>query len=150
MIVDQLKNIAKYEAVCPGLAEAAVFLTTVTTETEERRYELSGDNFVSVQSYETKASDACRFENHRRYTDVQFIIAGRERIDVADVDGLPLLEDRYETADVAFYDAPKVYSTADLTDGWFVILFPGETHRPGGGPKGVYATVKKAVVKLVL
>ena len=148
MIIDSLKNIGKYEAVCPGLKEAAAFLATLTPETEAKRYELSGDNYVSVQSYTTKSPEACRFENHRRYTDVQFIISGREWIGVSDVTGLTLREDRYDGKDVAFYDVPETYSVADLTDGWFVILFPGEVHRPGVAPENVYAPVKKAVVKL--
>ena len=41
------------------------------------------------------------------------------------------------------------FSRADLTEGIFVVIFPGEAHKPCIAPDGKGVKVKKAVAKII-
>ncbi len=148
MICDNLKNAGKYLAVWPMLREAFAFLGTLTEETPAGRYEIDGDHFVNVFSYESKPRSEGLFEDHRVYADVHFIVSGCECIDLTDVGKVAVEEDKYETEDAALGRTESGYSTLELHEGDFAVIFPGEAHRPGimTGDRG--ETVRKAVVKI--
>ncbi len=114
------------------------------------RYEIDGDKvFFTIQDVETRPANSNRPEAHRRYADVQLVLTGTERFGVAQHDPvhLPPIEDMRDTHDVAFFPTPKNEAFFDLEPGMFVIILPGELHRPccAAGEPGA---VRKAVVKI--
>jgi YhcH/YjgK/YiaL family protein len=82
MIVDHIENWKRY-SFGSTWELAFSFLECLTSDSEERRYELDGDDvFAIVMSYPTKReTDAgAVLETHRKYVDIQMALAGSERI----------------------------------------------------------------------
>ena len=80
MIIDQIKNSSLYFGVNKGLTTAFHYLqNTDLSKIEPGRYEIDGSNvYALVQQYETKAKEKGRWEAHRRYMDVQYLVRGVE------------------------------------------------------------------------
>ena len=115
---------------------------------EPGRHDIDGDNlFVNVCAYDTRAFDDCRFEAHRRYIDVQMVLAGEERIDVQFIGALDA-EPFDEEADNLFLDGDAAASVV-MTPGTFVACFPNDGHKPGIAVNGS-VPVKKAVFKVLV
>ena len=107
------------------------------------RYELEDGIFVNVSEYATKCEG--QFEAHRRYIDVQCILSGEEKIEVAPADSLRITRDYDEDADILFGDGEG--EACILRAGQAIVLLPEEAHKPGlclDAP----APVKKAVFKV--
>jgi biofilm protein TabA len=145
MIMDQLPQWRRYAGLLTGLPQAFQFLETLTPATPDGRYEL-GSNYCLVQRYRTKLEGA--FEAHRKYVDVQYILAGHETILWAPLASLTTVTQPYDAArDIAFFAAPVGHTPLRLGPGQFAILFPEDGHAPGLENAGA-TDVVKAVVKV--
>ena len=100
------------------------FLSSLGTE----RVELDGEKlFVTRFDVSTSTDGSRLFEYHRRYLDVFVTVRGRERVDIASPDALVLREQRGD-----YWGAEgKAEQSVILTPGRFLVLFPGDAHRPG-------------------
>lgn len=153
MIVAELEHMTGQIAPTPNMQRALDFLRQVRgTELPDGRVEIDGDRvFALVQSYETVAiSDPVTFEAHRRYIDVQYLIAGQEVIGWASAERLTVTAD-YDEAKEAWFgtlasaDTTFVHLAADE----LAVLHPTDGHAPrlaAGAP----AAVKKIVVKVAM
>ena len=81
MIVDHIKNHAKYMNLPPRIVHAIQYIgSTDFTFVESGQYELDGKKLVSmVQRYKTKLPEQAVWESHRKYIDVQFVAGGHEQ-----------------------------------------------------------------------
>lgn len=149
MILDTLDRAYFYSACCDPLAEAVAALRTLNADAPEGRTELAGGAYIVLSRYATKlpAEHTAGYEAHRAFIDVQIVLAGRECIEVADTDSLVPREAYDADRDVAFYDPPEQSTSVLLRPGQFVVLFPGDAHRPGLALDEP-ADVVKAVAKL--
>ena len=113
--------------------------------------ELDGDSlFVSVDEYLTKDKNDTRYESHRKYIDIQYIIEGEEMMGLAPLDKVEpdVVEPYNAEKDIAFYQYDGgEYITATPKN--FVLFFPTDAHRPVM-KVNENAKVKKIVVKLML
>ena len=100
--------------------------------------------YVSSSEYLSAGREGKIFENHHAYIDVQMMIEGEEQIDVILPEEQPEC-DYSEENDVEFESFDKGYSTVTLRAGDFLLLLPGEWHRPGVGDG---AKCRKTVVKI--
>ena len=100
------------------------FLSSLGTE----RRELDGEAlFVTRFDVSTSLDEGRLFEFHRRYLDVFVTIRGRERVDIAAPESLELKEQRGDY----WGGSGKAEQSVFLTPGRFLVLFPGDAHRPG-------------------
>lgn len=146
MILDKLSNAQMYESVHPGLKQAFDFLREKDLKgLAPGKYEIDGEDvFVSIQEYETKPIERGRFEAHKHYADIQFLISGAEKIGYRNIDGLKVIEP-HQDQDLYFLDASGDLYTVEQD--CFMLLTPEDAHMPGlavDEPK----QVKKAVVKV--
>jgi biofilm protein TabA len=151
MILDTLKNAARYQSLNPRFDQAFAFLQSLNGNEELGRVDLDGDDcFALLQSYETKALENALFEAHRKYIDVQWVQSGRETILWA-----PLASMREETlAYTAEKDVAKWRLTPDFTPlqigaGQFAIFWPDDAHSPcleWGKATQVFKVVVKVAV----
>lgn len=111
------------------------------------RYEFSDGIYMNVEEYVPQNRRQRRFESHRKYVDIQYIITGSEIITVADIYECEIYEEYDAVADIAFYKNTPVGVDYVLRDGEFVVLKPNEAHMPCIKVYG-YENVKKAVVKI--
>ena len=150
MIIDSIRNAKKYYAVHPSFEKAFRALSEIDESTPDEKITVDGDNvFINLSAYTNKNVNDCLFESHKKYIDIQFVIDGSEIIDVCDTDTLKATDDRLDTDDIAFYENTDDFSRAHLTEGLFVVLFPGEAHRPCVAPDGKGVKVRKAVAKII-
>lgn len=151
MIIDSIENAKKYYSVHPEFKAVFEALAAFDAATPSGRTEIDGDRaFINLSSYVNKPEKDCKFESHAKYADIQFVVCGSEKIDLCDVSAAPVTEDRLENDDIAFYGNPDSFDTAFLTPGRFVVIFPGEAHRPCVAPDGKGVEVKKAVAKILM
>jgi biofilm protein TabA len=148
VILDRVENAARYR----GLGERFAFaLESLTGEIAGRppgRYELLGEEvFALVQEYETKPREEAVWEAHRRYADVQLVIAGSEVFGCAPANALRESKPYDPEKDFVLYEGEGNLVTVPA--GWFALFFPGEEHMPqvqAGGP----GKVRKLVVKVAV
>jgi biofilm protein TabA len=117
---------------------------------EVKKHELDGDNlYALVSEYMTKNEEDAKFEAHKKYVDIQYVISGSEQISVSPVTKKGEVLTPYdETKDLEFM---TVTGSSDYvaTPEKFFIFFPSDLHRPGV-KVGANAQVKKVVVKVKL
>jgi YhcH/YjgK/YiaL family protein len=147
MIIDKIQNLRLYEKLSPLFALAMDYLQkTDFTKMEHGKHAVDGEKvFAIYQEYKTKDAHDCMLEGHRKYIDIQYIIEGKELINVEPLDGQAYKVPYDTEKDVAFFageGAPIM-----LEAGNFTIFFPDDLHMPCV-KAGQSETVKKVVMKI--
>lgn len=110
------------------------------------RYPIDGENaYASITENPTKDFDSTAWESHRNYTDLQYVVAGKEKIGVASPQKLTVTKPYNASKDVAnYYGDGKIY---EALPGTFFLFFPSDAHRPNiaDGDKN---PDKKLVIKI--
>lgn len=131
-------------------AEQAITYIREHKDIPEGKTYLDGNKlFINVQSYETKAWEECKYEAHKRYIDIQYVLSGEEIVTVTDKEGLTEKAPYSEEKDVVFYNDDKRGTDFVLHAGDFVIVFPDDVHKPKARV-GASCAVKKAIVKILI
>ena len=129
MIYAKLTDAPAYRGIHPRLDRVLELLTPdflggVGTATAQ----LEGEAlYVTRFDVTTSADEARLFEYHRRYLDVFTLAEGCERIDLASPGALSLREQRGDYHGCA----GEAEQSVVLRPGSFLVLFPGDAHRPG-------------------
>ncbi|MBE7707560.1 MAG: DUF386 domain-containing protein [Cyanobacteria bacterium SIG27] len=132
MIYDKLSNCEQYFALGEKFKKAFNFLkNTDFTSIEDGSYEIDGKDFyVNIQSLQTKPIEEKKWEVHRKYIDIQYVINGKEKM------GYGILEDFKEVItpyddkkDVEFLNGEK-FNFVDVEENNFVIFYPNDVHAP--------------------
>ncbi|QHW32447.1 DUF386 domain-containing protein [Paenibacillus rhizovicinus] len=113
------------------------------------RHELGEEGmFLLINEPETRPWREVKPETHMLHTDVQLLLQGREQMRVAKVsEDQIIVDDRYETQDIAFYGEVRNENAIDLVPGDFIVLFPTDIHRPNCSVEEDMP-IRKAVVKI--
>lgn len=149
MIIDRLGSRFSMAALPPRLREALEWLrATDVRALATGRHAIDGDNlFALVQDYTTKDPGACRWEAHRMYTDVQYVVSGAERIGFSNIASARELEPYDAARDVAFFEPGDDYVT--IRAGMFAVFTPDDVHAPCGAA-GRPGSVRKIVMKAAI
>lgn len=146
MIADRLTNAHRYSHLGPRIARAFEFLEHTDLDAiAEGRHDLDGaDVFALVQRYTSKPEAEGAWEAHRRYADLQFVVAGDERIGYGPIERFAGRGYNAEK-DIEFFTGPGDVLT--LEAGGFLLLWPGEVHMPQIAVAAP-APVTKVVIKI--
>lgn len=144
MIYDTAKNLKLYDGFNPAFGKIAEFIEKNDIKNLEcGSYDVAEGIKVSISEYEPATGGD--YEAHRDFHDLQFAITGEEAIDV-----LPIEFARNSTGykpDIEFFTEQTAAATRiALTEGTFVFLAPGDTHKPC--IKMSTDKIKKAVFKI--
>lgn len=147
MILDQLKNAKLYFSLGERISKAFKYLqTTDFSNLEEGRYDIDGDNvYALVSIYNTKPLSSTKWEAHKKYIDIQYVVSGKEKMGVTSSDKVIPIEEYSENNDCTIYKGEGNYIYLDEEN--FALFFPSDIHMPGISvnlPK----EVKKVVVKV--
>lgn len=133
----------------PVYRDSMQWILNNASDAAEGIYELGESGwFVNVHSYTTQAEQECTWENHTKTIDIQYLIEGREAIDVlpVEVHGEPVsFKEESDTQKFAPVSIPATRTV--MQDGDFVVFLPGEAHRPKIAV-GQPASLRKLVVKI--
>ena len=129
MIYANLQDAGNYLGIHPNLDRALKLLTPEFLGTVDTvRQSIDGDKlFVTRFDVQTSTDESRSFEYHRRYLDIFTLAAGEERVDIATPEKLTA----HEQHDDYWGCSGKAEQSVILTPGSFLVLFPGDAHRPG-------------------
>jgi biofilm protein TabA len=149
MIVTDLKHI---NAQCPmtnGMIKAVDFLRLRGIhELPDGRVEIDGERvFALVQRYETLNPGAPKFECHRKYIDVQYIVSGEEVIGWTPVERMTITEAYDADRDICFGASSGEWTAVRLLAGQMAVLYPDDGHAPKLAARAP-SRVMKIVVKV--
>jgi YhcH/YjgK/YiaL family protein len=148
MIVDCMKNYFLYGGLSPLLAQAFNYIrSTDMSSLAAGNYAIDGSKlYATVSEYTTKPPAHGKWEAHRRYSDLQYMVRGTERIGfgpIARMESGP-----YDSLkDCMFLQGSGDFLT--LHQGDFMLLRPGDAHMPGISVEDP-VPVKKAVFKILV
>lgn len=111
------------------------------------RQDLSDDVFAIVSDYETKSLEEARFESHKQYIDLQYVVSGEEVIGLTNDTTIRVETPYSEADDIMFYDFDGGQSLPALPSNYF-IFFPDDKHKPGMSPQAGRKQVRKIVIKV--
>lgn len=115
---------------------------------EIKRYNIDGDNlYATANEYITKNEEDAKYEAHRQYIDIQYVINGIEEMGLAPLSSLKEVTVKYDTSkDVGFMTVNN-FEKYNATPDRFFIFFPDDIHRPGV-KVGQNSLLKKIVIKV--
>jgi YhcH/YjgK/YiaL family protein len=149
MIIDTLSHAGNYTSLTPGIAMAFKFLKRPDLATlQPGKHLIDADKiFALIQDYTTRPAGDCRWESHRRYVDVQFVLSGREQMGWAPLDLLQVTKPYDAEKDVQFLSGSGTMLPAPA--GTFVIFMPHDAHMPCVAD-GDTCPVRKIVIKVAV
>lgn len=129
MIYANLSNASRYFGIHPRLDAALKLLTPAFLSTVgPARQSIEGDLlYVTRFDVQTSTDETRSFEYHRRYLDIFTLAEGCERVDIATPEALCVTEQH----DDYWGCTGSAEQSVILTPGRFLVLFPGDAHRPG-------------------
>lgn len=151
MIIDSLEQYSLYNF-GPAWEKAFKFLSSIDLLLGPGKHIIDGENvFAIVNEYETKPHNEGRFEAHRKYVDIQFLLSGREKLRWSALKNLEPEALYNHERDVEFFKiSPEVPSLSTLEPGIFMAFFPEDGHMPGLACSDKTEPVKKVVVKIAV
>lgn len=149
MVFDHLSHADLYTHLGPRFAAALAYLKNFSPEIPDGKQPVDGDNlYAAVQTYETAPASEKKWEAHRRYADVQFIVSGEEIIYHRDISTLTPRTEYIVEKDYVLYENRDDQSLV-CGPGSFAIFFPHDGHKPGCALNEP-TTVRKVVMKVLL
>ncbi len=148
MIIDKLINARRYSALHPGLEAALCFLReTDLGALPAGPQELDGTRLtINVIQAPCRPQEEVKLEAHRKYIDVQYVVAGEERFSWRPTSECVSPEAAFDEEKdfVLFADEPHAWFP--LTADMFVVFFPEDAHGPMCGAGEMHKVVVKVAV----
>jgi uncharacterized protein, YhcH/YjgK/YiaL family len=133
MILDAHNHLRHYASLFRGVEPTPLFdwLQNCRDVESGTKVEFAGDKlFAKVLRQDTGARDAFKWETHREYVDLQYILGGGEVIEWAPAAKL-VADVRYdEKTDLQFHAPAEADALLNMQDGLFIFLFPADGHKP--------------------
>ena len=146
MIFSALSQSDRYAALHPLFPRAFEYMrNTDLLALEPGRYPIVGEQlFVIVENVAGRAREAAKLECHRRYIDVQLVLAGDEEMGWKALADCTQPVSDYKKDIQFFHDAPA--SWIAVPPGCFCIFFPEDAHAPliSNG------SIRKAIFKIAV
>jgi biofilm protein TabA len=106
--------------------------------------------YAILQRYTTARLDAPKFEYHRKYIDIQYVLAGEEIIGWAPAAAMAVSVEYHADRDICFGSVGKgEWSPVRLAAGQLAVFWPEDGHAPRLAAEAP-ALVRKIVVKIAV
>lgn len=153
MIFDNMGNKEMYRNMHRGFDKAFEFLERYQLETpDEDYYEIDGTQvYAMIQRYATVKESELKWEAHKKYIDIQYIMKGSEYIGWAKIGDIAEKNSYDEANDCILTRNPKsqpVFLPLHKDD--FAIFFPQDLHKPKCQYDEIACHVTKVVIKIAV
>jgi len=149
IIIDKLDRAESYYHMHPAFEKAFAFLRQDgLAELSAGRHEIDGDHLFCIISKGPGRSRAeAKLEAHRKYVDIQYVIAGTDEMGFKPTADCTLTDTSYDAdKDIEFFkDQPD--SWTEVPAGSFVIFFPQDAHAPLVSSGEIHKAVLKIAVE---
>jgi len=149
MITDRLENAGKYTHLHPAFAQAFAFLQRPDlVKLEHGKHVIDGDKiFATIGVNQGRKKNEAKLEAHRKYIDIQYVIAGYDEMGWRDLDECRQIATAYKPdGDIEFFADPPT-EWKKVSAGSFAIFFPEDAHAPLVSDGEVTKVVVKVAVK---
>jgi biofilm protein TabA len=145
--IDKVEFAKQYHANPERWNTAFNFLQTADLATiKPGKHAIIGDTvYALVTEGPARKEDTAKWESHKNYIDIHYVIKGQEKIGVAPLSAAEVVNPYDPVRDIAFYTARGKNYIAGPDN--FFIFFPKEAHRPNLQVRG-NELVKKIVIKI--
>ncbi len=148
MIFDSVNHAPDYRGMSPAMDTALMLMQTVDFFCAPLgRQEADNGVFYTVMECDLVDQQKAVWEHHNRYIDIQWVLSGREKIDVLPVSQVKDWDPFNTERDATFSSDPVKGTTLELYQDMFALFFPWDAHRclmEAGEGK----TVRKVVIKI--
>ncbi|EDS77756.1 YhcH/YjgK/YiaL family protein [Clostridium massiliodielmoense] len=148
MIIDNFKNAETYCGINKNLDLALRFLKNMDTSNLVlgKKEIPNSDSFYIYQEYTSKPLEDGKWEGHKKYIDIQYILGGCEKMGYCPIENLtPLKPYNPDTDFISLTGASDNFF--NVSEGNFAIFFPQDGHMPGLAINEI-APIKKLVFKV--
>lgn len=147
MIIDRIENAALYYPLHPKFKQAFDYIAQIDIHTlPVGRHDIDDGMYVLVQEYTTKQKGEGKWEAHRRYIDLQYVVQGVEGMGYANIHHLQQGEYIPEKDFLPLFGEGN---QVELKSGCFVLLFPEDAHMPSMA-LGESKPARKIVLKIAV
>lgn len=147
MIFDQLKNAELYFQINNRFRKAFDYLRSNDFDNiEPGKYEIDGEDiYAIVQQYDTKPMSSGKWEAHKKYIDIQFMVSGKEKMGYSHKNKMIVTHEYNSDKDALYLKGEGNFLVAEA--GYFAIFFPTDVHMPCIAIN-LSTPVKKVVIKV--
>ena len=149
IIINKLQHAERYFRMHPAFEKAFAFLRQDgLAELPADRYEIDGEKlFCMISKGPGRSRDEAKLEAHRKYIDIQYVIAGTDDMGWKPTADCKSIDTEYDAdKDIMFFkDQPD--SWTPVPAGSFVIFFPQDAHAPLVGSGQIHKAVLKIAVE---
>ncbi|MEA3225545.1 MAG: YhcH/YjgK/YiaL family protein [Planctomycetota bacterium] len=149
IITDSLQHAEDYYDMHPAFEKAFAFLRqNALAELPVGRHEIDGDRLFCIIGKDPGRTRAeAKLEAHRKYIDIQYVIAGMDEMGSRPTADCTLVDTVYDAEkDIGFFkDEPE--SWTKVRPGSFIIFFPEDAHAPLVGSGEIHKAVLKIAVE---
>ncbi len=149
---DNIKNAKEYYNISERIELGLKYLeTTDFSFVENGKHVILGEEiYALVQEYSSKLKSECKFEAHRKYIDIQYVIKGEEQMGVENIGKFNDLTPYDTEKDIVFLTPNDEAnpSFVNVKEGEFMIFMPEDAHMPSVAIENP-TVVKKVVVKVL-
>jgi YhcH/YjgK/YiaL family protein len=149
VITDSLERAEDYYYMHPAFQRAFAFLRGDSlAELPDGRHEIDGDRlFCIISKGRGRGRAEAKLEAHRKYIDIQYVIAGTDEMGSAPTAECRLPDTGYDAEkDIEFFnDEPQ--SWTKVPAGSFIIFFPERAHAPLISDGQIHKAVLKIAVE---
>ena len=149
IVINKLQHAERYYNVHPAFEKAFTFLRQKgLAELPSDRYEIDGDRlFCMIDKGPGRSRSEAKLEAHRKYIDIQYVIAGTDEMGFKPTADCKLTDTSYDAdKDIEFFkDQPD--SWTPVPAGSFVIFFPQDAHAPLVSSEEIHKAVLKIAVE---
>lgn len=152
MIKDNIQNAENYFNISERVKLGLKFLldTDFSTAKNGKYTIVKNEVFAIIQSYTSKPKNEGKYEAHKKYIDIQYIIEGEEQIGVSDIENFSVDTEYDKEKDIVFLKQKKDVKIdfIKLKENEFAIFTPRDVHMPSIMLNNS-CFIKKVVVKLL-
>ncbi|MFC2110228.1 YhcH/YjgK/YiaL family protein [Bacteroidota bacterium] len=130
MILDKIENQRLYYSCHPRFQQAFDFVNQTDLSTAELgKHVIDGDSvFGILMEYDTQKEELCKSESHKKYIDIQYMVAGEEHIGIKSLHNQKPTTPYNEEGDFMFYTLDKL-PKIKLKPNHFAVFFPDDIHQ---------------------
>lgn len=144
MIHDNIRNIENYK----NDSKLYAALVALKQFVAGKKYDENSITSFSKVECSTRLREDAQLENHHKYIDIHYVIAGTERILISNRNDLERLSGYSEGNDCELFTIPNDAESVELKEGDFLVVYPGENHAPKIAVNNEVTMICKVVVKL--
>lgn len=150
MIFDKKENLKTYWGINQNLDTALNYMESHDlAELAPGRYDVDGDNvYIQIQEKDTRPTGVAKWEGHKNYIDIQYLLKGAEVLGSQDADALKVSVPYNAEKDIVFFEDNGKGVFLQAKPGDFAVFFPTDAHMPLRAVNDEPAPVKKAVIKV--